>query len=158
MTDIDLERSFGFILHETARLLSRRFDQRVKSIGLTRAQCQALAYLARNEGINQTGLAELMDIECISLARLVDRMEQAGWVERRADPTDRRARLLFMTEKARPVFARIRALGQETRREALAGLAPEDAERLLDLLLQVRANLSERSEGAPTRQAVAAGR
>jgi DNA-binding MarR family transcriptional regulator len=155
MTDTDLERSFGFILHETARLLSRRFDQRVKSIGLTRAQCQALAYLARNEGINQTGLAELMDIECISLARLVDRMEQAGWVERRPDPTDRRARLLFMTEKAKPIFARIRAVGQEVRKEALAGLPAGDAEHLLDLLLQVRANLSDRPEAAAAREAVA---
>jgi DNA-binding MarR family transcriptional regulator len=158
MTDLELERSFGFILHETARLLTRRFDQQAKSIGLTRAQCQALAYLARHEGINQTGLAELMDIECISLARLIDRMEQAGWVERRPDPADRRARLLFMTEKAKPIFARIRAVGQEVRKEALAGLTAEDAERLLDLLLQVRANLSDRSEAPVPREAAAIGR
>lgn len=151
MTNSDLERSFGFILYETARLLTKRFDQRAKVLGLTRAQCQALAYLARNEGINQAGLAELLDIEPISLARLIDRMEQAGWVERRPDPADRRARRLYLTDKSRPIFARMLEVGRDMRAEALAGLSPADAERLVDLLLHVRRNLSERtSEAAGT--------
>lgn len=156
MTESDIERNFGFLLHETARLLSRRFDQRARALGLTRAQWQALAYLARNEGINQTGLAELLDIEPISVARLIDRMEQAGWVERRLDPADRRARLLYMTDKAKPILARMRIVGQETRAEALAGVSPADLERVVTLLRRVRCNLGEKgaatTAAAPARQ------
>src|SRR5580704_7777905 len=106
MSNFDLNRSFGFVLHETARLLTKRFDQRAKCLGLSRAQCQLLAYLVYHEGINQTGLAELLEIEPISLARLIDRMEQSGWVERRPDPNDRRAWQLFIAEKAKPVFTK----------------------------------------------------
>src|SRR5215469_18029007 len=137
MTDshFDFNRSFGFVLHETARLLSKRYDQRSKSLGLTRAQCQVLAYLVYHEGINQAGLAELLELEPISLARLIDRMAQAGWVERRADPGDRRARLLYMTEKARPIFNEMVELGLELRADALAGLIGDERERLIDLLL-----------------------
>lgn len=143
MRSYDFERSFGYLLHETARLLGKRFDHRARALGLTRAQCQVLAHLVRNEGINQARLAEFMELEPISLARLIDRMEQAGWVERRADPSDRRARLLYMTDKAKPMFDEILALGQETRAEAFAGLSLEDRERLVDLLLHVRRNLSK---------------
>jgi DNA-binding MarR family transcriptional regulator len=71
-------------------------------------------------------------------------MEQAGWIERRADPTDRRARLLYMTAKAKPVFERILELGYDTRQEALSGLTETERDRLLDLLTHVRLNLSER--------------
>lgn len=152
MVEFDFNRSFGFVLHDTARMLSKRFDQRARELGLglTRAQCQLLAYLVYCEGINQTGLADLLEIEPISLARLIDRMEQAGWVERRADPHDRRARRLFVTAKAKPVFARMVEVGAETRAEALAGLTVPERERLMELLLRVRRNLSEReTELAP---------
>src|SRR5882757_3179444 len=99
MNDFDLNRSFGFVLHDTARLISKRYDQRAKGLGLTRAQTQLLAYLLSHEGINQARLADLLEIEPISLARLLDRMEQSGWVERRPDPKDRRAWLLYTTDK-----------------------------------------------------------
>jgi DNA-binding MarR family transcriptional regulator len=147
MASGDPNLSFGFVLHEAARLLRKRFDQRARGLGLTRAQYQALAYIARNEGIHQNGLAELLEIEPISVGRLIDRMEQAGWVERRPHPSDRRVRLLFLTGKAKPVFAKLRALGDATRAEALAGISPRDAEHLFDLLLQVRRNLSTRDFG-----------
>ena len=144
MRSSDPNLSFGFVLHEAARLLRKRFDQRARGLGLTRAQYQALAYIARNEGIHQNGLADILEIEPISVGRLIDRMEQTGWVERRPHPSDRRVRLLFLTEKAKAVFARMRALGDAIREEALAGIAPPDADRLLELLLQVRRNLSAR--------------
>ncbi|MGH6974763.1 MAG: MarR family winged helix-turn-helix transcriptional regulator, partial [Stellaceae bacterium] len=142
----DFERAFGFVLHEAARLLSKRFDQKARAIGLTRAQCSVLFRLSMQEGVNQARLAELMEMEPISLARLVDRMEQAGWVERRADPADRRARRLYMTAKAKPVYGRMIAVGLETRGEALAGISQSDRDRIVDLLIQVRRNLSERGE------------
>lgn len=148
MSDYNFERSFGFVLHETARLLSKRFDQQARRFGLTRAQCAALVFLSRNEGINQAGLAELLEMEPISLTRLIDRMEQAGWVERRLDPSDRRARRLFMTDKAKPIFAQILEAGLVTRTEALAGLSERDRDQLIDLLLRVRANLTQKAPSA----------
>lgn len=151
----DPERSFGFLLHDIARLLRKRFDQRARVLGLSRAQWQVLAHLSRHEGINQSGLAEILEIENITLGRLIDRMEEAGWVERRADRNDRRARLLYTTEKVAPVMERMRALAEETRNEALAGLADGEREALIERLIQVRANLSERGLPAPGEPAVA---
>lgn len=145
----DFERAFGFVLHEAARLLSKRFDQKARAIGLTRAQCSVLFRLSMQEGMNQARLAELMEVEPISLARLLDRMEQAGWVERRADPADRRARRLYMTAKAKPVLERMLVVGLETRGEALAGISQADRDRMIDLLIQVRRNLSERGAAEP---------
>ena len=144
----DFNRSFGFVLHETARLLSKRFDQRSKCLGLTRAQCQVLAYLVYHEGINQAGLAELLEVEPISLARLLDRMAQAGWIERRPDPQDRRAWQLFITEKAKPLFTEMIAIGREVRAEALAGFTPEESDRIMELLLRARHNLSAHTADA----------
>src|SRR5690348_13133430 len=86
----DPERSFGFLLYDAARLLRRDFDRRARRIGLTRAQWSVLANLVRNEGVNQAGLADIMEIQPITLVRLLDRLEEAGWIERRPDPTDRR--------------------------------------------------------------------
>jgi MarR family transcriptional regulator, transcriptional regulator for hemolysin len=158
MSNYDFDRSFGYVLYETARMLGKRFDQRARCLGLTRAQCQVLVYLVNHEGINQVGLADLLELEPISVARLIDRMEQAGWVERRPDPADRRARLLYMTEKAKPIFDDILTVGSETRAEALAGLSAEDREHLLDMLLRVRSNLSDKSTGgSPERQVQLAG-
>jgi DNA-binding MarR family transcriptional regulator len=136
--------SFGFLLHDIARLLRKKFDQRARSLGLSRAQWQVLVHLARHEGINQSGLAEILEIENITLGRLVDRMEEAGWVERRPDPRDRRARLLYTTEKVAPVMERMRALAEATRNEALAGLGAAERDALTATLLHVRGNLSER--------------
>jgi DNA-binding MarR family transcriptional regulator len=144
MVDFDLNRSFGFVLYETARLLTKRFDQRAKHLGLTRAQTQLLAYLVLHEGINQTGLADLLEIEPISLARLIDRMEQAGWVERRPDPKDRRAWLLFLTEKTKPVFSKMVEVGKEVRADALQGFTTSERDLILELLLRVRRNLSDK--------------
>ena len=86
------EKSFGFLLYDAARLLRRDFERRAKQLGLTRAQWSVLAHLARNEGTNQAAAADVLEIEPITLVRLLDRLEAAGWVERRPDPNDRRAR------------------------------------------------------------------
>lgn len=146
--------TFGFLLSDAARLLRRRFDQKARRLGLTRAQWQLLARLARNEGTHQAALADLMEVEPITLCRLLDRMEEGGWVERRPDPADRRARLLYMTDKARPVIEEMRALADGVYEEALAGLPAEAREALLSALRLVRSNLSDRqgeaaAEAAP---------
>src|SRR5207244_13203899 len=106
---LDLNRSFGFLVNDVARLFGRRFDHngRRRRLGLTRAQCRTLGYLARNEGINQAGLADLLEIRPMTLVRQIDRMEDDGWIERRPDPADRRARRPFLTATAWPVLGRI---------------------------------------------------
>ncbi len=142
---MDLNRSFGFLVHDVARLFARRFNQRaLLFLGLTGAQCRVLGYLARNEGINQAGLADLLEIKPMTLVRQIDRMEEDGWIERRPDPGDRRAHRLVMTEKARPILAHILALSTEVRSEAFAGLSAADGRHLIDLLGRVHGNLSER--------------
>jgi MarR family transcriptional regulator, transcriptional regulator for hemolysin len=142
---MDLDRSFGFLVHDVARLFGRRFNQRaVVVLGLTRAQCRVLGYLARNEGVNQAGLADLLEIKPMTLVRQIDRMEEDGWIERRPDPADRRARRLVLTEKARPILARILGLSNEIRGEAFAGLSTREGQQLIELLGRVHANLSHR--------------
>jgi DNA-binding MarR family transcriptional regulator len=146
---VDLERSFGFLVNDVARLFGRRFDHNGHRLGLTRAQCRTLGYLARNEGINQAGLADLLEIRPMTLVRQIDRMEEAGWIERRPDPTDRRARRLFMTAKAWPVLDRIWDVATETRDESLTRLSPAESDHLIDLLHRVHATLSERVPAPP---------
>jgi DNA-binding MarR family transcriptional regulator len=157
----DPERSFGFLLHDCARLMRRNFERRARAIGLTRAQWAAIAHLRRNEGCNQSTLADLLEVEPITLARLLDRMEAAGWVKRRPDPKDRRARLVFLTEKAKPLIDQLTDFAADTRAVALAGMAPEEQEKAIDLMIRVRGNLSSRDlgglEGAGRRAGAAEG-
>lgn len=146
----DPERSFGFLVHDCARLMRREFERRARAIGLTRAQWAAIAHLRRHEGCNQSTLADLLDVEPITLARLLDRMEAAGWVARRADPKDRRARLVFLTEKAKPLIDQLSDFAADTRAVALAGMTEEEQERVIDLMLRIRGNLTTRDAGAAT--------
>lgn len=143
-TSFEPNRSFGFLVTDVSRLFGRRFSHHGKRLGLTREQCRTLSYLARNEGINQAGLADVLEIRPMTLVRQIDRMEDAGWIERRADPADRRARRLYLTDKARPILARIWSVANETRDEALARLSPTEGAQLIDLLSRVHATLSER--------------
>jgi DNA-binding MarR family transcriptional regulator len=146
---VDLERSFGFLVNDVSRLFGRRFDHNGHWLGLTRAQCRTLGYLARNEGINQAGLADLLEIRPMTLVRQVDRMEESGWIERRPDPADRRARRLFLTDKARPVLDRIWEVADATQREAFIRLSPDESERLIALLRRVHSTLAERVPAPP---------
>jgi MarR family transcriptional regulator, transcriptional regulator for hemolysin len=147
---MELDYNFGYLVHDVARLHARRFNERaVARLGLTRAQCRLLGYLARNEGINQAGLADLLEIKPMTLVRQVDRMEEQGWIARRPDPGDRRARRLYLTERARPILARILAVSDEVKEEAFAGLSDSDGRALIEQLRRVHANLSERIAPAP---------
>jgi DNA-binding MarR family transcriptional regulator len=142
---MNLDRSFGFLVHDVARLFGRRFNQRaLLFLRLTRAQCKVLGYLARNEGINQAGLADLLEIKPMTLVRQIDRMEEDGWIERQPQPGDRRARRLVLTDKARPILARILDLSNEIRAESFAGLSKDEGKQLIELLRRVHGNLSER--------------
>ncbi|HET6158912.1 MAG TPA: MarR family transcriptional regulator [Dongiaceae bacterium] len=136
--------TIGFLVNDAARLMRRDFERRTRSLGLTRAQWQTLFHLHRNEGCNQATLADLLDVEPITLTRVIDRLASSGLVERRADPGDRRARLLFLGERAHPLLEELKALGAETRETALAGISDDERTQLMTLLTKMRANLSGR--------------
>lgn len=142
MADYDPDQTFGFNLYDAARLLRRDFERRAKRHGVTRAQFSALAYLLRSPGLKQSQLAEVLEVTPIAVARLVDRMEDEGLVERRADPGDRRAWRIFLTPKAQGRLEKLRETGRETREIALAGISPKDQEVLLRALKRVRENLA----------------
>jgi len=136
------EKSLGFLLHDVARLLRKRFEQKAKGLGLTRSQWQILAHLAQNDGIQQGMLADLLELEPISLVRILDRLEQSELVERRAHPTDRRIWQLYLQDKAYPVLEQMREIGSETKSEALEGVSRADRDRLVHVLTQMKTNLA----------------
>ena len=141
MVDEAPKRTLGFLLNDVARRMRKRFEQRARRLGLTRAQWQVLANLSRNEGIQQSGLAELLDVEPITLVRILDRLQAAGMIERRAHPADRRAWQLYLTPQAQPVLREIRAIGATVREEALTGIPDATRELLLDTLEAIKENL-----------------
>jgi len=133
--------TLGFLLHDVARLLRKRFEQNARGSGLTRSQWQVLAYLAQNEGINQSGLADLLEIEPITLGRIVDKLQTLALIERHPHPSDRRVWLLHLTPAARSKLTQLRRLGDVTRGEALTGVSEADRERLLKTLQALKTNL-----------------
>ena len=143
----DLSRNFGFILNDVARLLRTTFDRRVKALGLTRSQWWVLNHLFRNDGATQSELAETLEVEKATLGRLLDRLEQKGWVRREGDAKDRRAKRVFLTEEVEPALKAMRAAASEVRRDALTGLAAEEQERFVDMLLAIKTNLSRAENG-----------
>ena len=135
--------ALGFLLHEVARLLRKRFEQNARGSGLTRSQWQVLTYLAQNEGINQARLAELIEIEPITLGRIADRLETLMLIKRNPHPTDRRRRLLHLMPDARSRLEQAGEYGDVTHREALAGVSESDRQHLLKTLQALKENLSQ---------------
>ncbi|WP_156256367.1 MarR family winged helix-turn-helix transcriptional regulator [Sandarakinorhabdus oryzae] len=134
--------NLGSILSDTSRLMRRSFDARARAIGVTRAQWQVLATLRRHEGINQGGLAEQLDVEPITVCRMVDRLQEADLVERRADVADRRSWRLYLTPRAHQLLEQLRPLAEALIEDMLDGVSPGDRLLLEQTLLQVRANLA----------------
>jgi DNA-binding MarR family transcriptional regulator len=128
-------------LSDVSRVARRQFDERARAIGATRAQWKTLTVLSRNEGINQGGLADLLEIEPITLCRMIDRLAEAGLVERRRDPTDRRAWNVYLTPASRPILNDLRAIADDMTTAALAGIDDADQAKLVDILGRIRANL-----------------
>jgi len=137
-----LTRSLGFVLGDVSRLMRRRFDARAREIGLTRAQWRVMGQLRRREGINQAALAEILEIEPMTLGRHIDRLVEKNFVERRPDPKDRRAWRLFLKPEAQPVLDKLRTISTVNRREVLQGIPLEEAEALIDTLLKIKGNLT----------------
>ena len=138
----DRFRQLGFLLKDVSRRYTRRFEERAQRLALTLPQCRALIYLQSNEGISQKRLAELVDVDPMTLVRILDRMEADGWVQRRFDPADRRAHTLWLTAESAAVLEQIWQLIAETRAEMLQGLSGEERTVLMTLLERVHANLT----------------
>ncbi len=137
-----MEDTLASLFSDTSRLMRRYFDERAREIGITRPQWQVLTMLNRHEGINQGGLAELLVVEPITLCRMVDRLQEAELVERRRDPNDRRAWLLFLTDRARQLLTDLKPVGEQLVQKAFAGLEPGELEQLRRALRCVRDNLT----------------
>ena len=133
------------LLGDTSRLMRRSFDARARGIGVTRPQWRVLTTLLRNEGVNQGRLAELLDVEPITVCRMVDRLQEADLVERRADPADRRSWRLFLTAKAHELLAQLRPLAEALIDDALEGVSEADQTTLRATLERIRQNLSRRA-------------
>ncbi len=139
------EESLGFLLADVSRLMRRAFKQRLEGSALTLAQARALVYVSRNEGVRQVELAELLEVQPITLARLLDQLADRGLIERRPDPTDRRAYRIHLTAAAAPHLAAIRQVAALIRNDALRGFGKEEAAAVLSALRQMQSNLSSRA-------------
>jgi len=139
----DAVQSIGFLVNDVARLLRRRFNRKAEHLGLSLAQWRVLAHLSRCEGVNQVTLAEAVEIQPMTLARLIDRLAEAGLVERRADPKDRRAFRLHLAEGAEPYLKAMHELAAETRQEAMSELPEESVKTLVACLLHMKKQLSD---------------
>ncbi len=142
-----IDNDFLFALFEVQRLLRLYADKQASRYGLTRAQWAVLAKLERTEGLKQTEVAEMMEMQPITLTRLIDKLCQAGLIERRSDETDRRVNRLYLTKTARPRMAKLAVLRSEITRAALADISVPDAHRLVEQLETVKDNVRNALQG-----------
>jgi len=133
--------SLGFLLADASRLMRRVFKQRLEGSELTLAQARTLVYISRHQGIRQVELAELLEIQPIPLARLIDLLAGCGLVERRSDPLDRRAYQLFLTAAAAPQLDAIERVGEAIRKDALRGFSESEARQVMTALSRIHDNL-----------------
>jgi DNA-binding MarR family transcriptional regulator len=139
-----MSERLDFLLADVSRLQRRAFDERTRAIGVTGPQWRLLTTLFRNEGINQGTLAELLEVEPITLCRMVDRLEESGLIERRANPSDRRAWQLYLTTKGLPLIDDLRTLADAQYGVTLDGITTDEQDQLRDILERMRANLSRK--------------
>ncbi len=136
-----IEKEVAFTIHDVARLLKTYADQRARDFGMTRAQWAVLSRIESSEGLKQIELAETLDLQPITLTRLIDRLCDSGLIERRSDPDDRRAKRLYLTPAARPVLDGLTRIGQDIMTTVLAGVEPAAVEQLLAQLHTLKSNL-----------------
>lgn len=135
------EISFGYLLSDVTLLFRKHFDRRAVKFGLTRAQWRATKMLYYREGLRQTELAEQLEMEPIAVGRVIDRLQAAGFVERRPDPKDRRAWRLYVTDQARGVIADMEEIALGLRKDATRGIAVPELQQALDVLNRMKDNL-----------------
>ncbi|MEO0961122.1 MAG: MarR family transcriptional regulator [Pseudomonadota bacterium] len=139
--ELSLEGEFAWSVYDVQRLIGRLFDRRMREIGLTQAQGRVLAALRRRDGQIQTALADMLDMERAPLGKLVDRLEEAGFVSRKSDAQDRRVKRVYLTPKFASVAAEMVSLGEEIFGPALQGISVAELERVTTSLLHIKTNL-----------------
>jgi len=157
MPPLPINREFAFTIMDVARMLKTYADQRARQFGISRAQWAVLVRIDRSEGLKQSELAEILDLQPISLTRLLDRLAENKLIERRADPNDRRANRLFLTPAARPLLEQLADLGQDMMATVLEGLDGKTVERMLRDLGLVKENLRAAINRNQTSQEAVAG-
>jgi MarR family transcriptional regulator, transcriptional regulator for hemolysin len=133
----------GFLIHDVSRLRRTAFDQRMKSMGITRSQWWVLSGVSRhgNQGITQTELANVLDLGKVALGGLIDRLEDRDFVLRRADPSDRRVNRIYLTSKGNSVLSKMVQIGKETNSKVMRGITLECQHMLAEMLHEMKANL-----------------
>jgi MarR family transcriptional regulator, transcriptional regulator for hemolysin len=139
--ELDFERSLGFLTQDVARLMRLAFDRKVRHLGLTPAQWFVLGHLVREDGQRQVDLAQAIDMEKAPLGKLIDRLQEGGWVERRPDPDDKRANRVHRTAKIDPHIPELHAAAFDVYATALGDLGEATRERLIDELIVMKRNL-----------------
>jgi DNA-binding MarR family transcriptional regulator len=139
----DRMRNCGFLLKEVSRRYTLFFEQRAKELALTLSQCKVLTRLEKNQGVSQARLAELAEVDPMTMVRILDRMEADGLLERRPDPADRRARCLYLTAKAKPALDQIWRLADTIRAEIFAGVTKSERDVFMTVLEHLHETISE---------------
>ena len=140
------ERYLGFLITDCGRLQRTVFDRRVRALGFTRSQWLVLRRLGRKPGASQSELAEMMEVEKATAGKIIDKLEEYGWLERRADETDRRINRIYMTKRGQAVHDTIGPLAEAMVEEELSGLTSAERELLTDLMISVKRRLQEMAE------------
>ena len=141
MQAVDDDKALGMKLMKLSRMMRLRFDRRVQPLGLTRAQWQTIACVRRRPGATQREVAGLLEVGEVTVGRSIDKLVEAGWVERRADPTDRRAHRLYMTAAIEPLVCELTRIGGDEEASALAGFDADERAALHAMLDRIVANL-----------------
>jgi len=149
----DDERHIGFLISDVARLMRTAFDRRVRDLGLTRSQWLVINRLHRRPGATQSELAEMLEVEKATAGRMVDRMENKGWVVRRADATDRRVNRLHLTSEADLLQVQLSQIADRTVDDALALLSPRERDRFSESMRRVKRQLQAMLEPEPADEA-----
>ena len=157
MSKLPAKREIAFTIMDVARLIKTYADQRARQFGISRAQWAVLIRIERTEGLKQWELAEMLDLQPISLTRLLDRLADNGLIERRADPNDRRANRLYLKPAAKPLLEQLAALGTDMMGTVLKGLDESTIERMLKELGRVKSNLRTAIQNNSTQQQAANG-
>ena len=141
MADLETELRFGFLVHDVSRLRRNLFDRAFKPLGITRSQWWVVAFLSRRDGMPQRQLADELDVGKVALGGLVDRLEAAGLVERRADADDRRVKRVFLTPEGKSLVARLRDSSTEGERRLMDGVSADDLEVAVRVLRTMKDRL-----------------
>jgi DNA-binding MarR family transcriptional regulator len=142
--------SFGYLINDVTLLFRKHFDRRAVRFGLTRAQWRALKVLHRRPGLRQTELAEFLEMEPIAVGRVIDRLQAAGFVERRADPADRRCWRLYDTQQSHGVIDDMEDIARSIRRDATTGISRDELQQAMATLERMKENLQSLEGAAST--------